>query len=91
MVLADQCDGYITKVRTKATTLLELTDELLGINLEWNSFFGAAAALVPEHFIEGNEGLVKADIESVITTFTSLQTFLNSESNRAFLEKIRNS
>ena len=90
-VLADQCDNYITKVRTKATTLLELTDELLGVTLEWNSLFGGAGALLPEHFVEGNEGLLKADIESVKGVFDTLQTFLNTDQNRVYLEKIRNS
>jgi hypothetical protein len=91
MVLADQCDGYITKVRTKATTLLELTDELLGLGLEWNSLFGGASALLPEHFIQGNEGLEKADIENAKIVFDALQTFLNADQNRVNLEKIRNS
>ena len=90
MVLADQCDAYITGIREKATHLLELTDEFYGVAQEWNTLFGGVTALVPEHFIEANEGLEKADIENVKAVFDGLLIWLGTDQARTYLEKIRN-
>lgn len=79
--------AFINKIRQLNSGLLDITDQIFGLKLEWDNMFGGEFRLLEASFINGNEGLEKADISAVLDDFVLLNTWLNTY--RVALEKIR--
>ena len=89
----------IAQTRQASTALLNAYDQLRSLKLSWDNGIKAgiidatgsdpkSVGYLPNDFL-GNEGLIKADINQVLSTaFVTLDTFVNSVDGKK-LEDIR--
>lgn len=80
---------FVNSIKDGASLLLDLADRNLGLQKEWNNLFGGASRLETAIFEGQNEGIVKQDIADALSVLSALNTWLDTDSNRSMLEKIR--
>jgi hypothetical protein len=81
--------SFINSIRSLSSSLLDIADKALGLQKEWNGLFGGESRLNAEVFETSNAGIVKQDIADALSVLTALNTLLDTDTNRAMVEKIR--
>jgi hypothetical protein len=85
-----QDESFITRIRNLTTQIIPLIDITADILAEKNVMFGASGRLTSDAFINQNVGLVKSDIMTALDVLVGLKTYLDTGSNRGYLETVRN-